>query len=84
MQSDRELAADITRRVGLGTLPREHRARIYAGHGDARSQCDICKRPIGRDEILYEVVFAAEPTSRPLLMHLRCHDLWRRAAGESG
>jgi len=53
------------------SLPRQERARTWAGHGSGAS-CDLCKHPIAAHEIEYEVELAEQV----LCFHLTCHRNW--------
>ena len=77
--SDAALLAAIRARLAGGILPsRQKDQKIYAGYGEDQP-CDCCGRPIGSNDVLYEIEVPGECT-KSLSMHLPCFDIW---VGES-
>jgi hypothetical protein len=67
------------RRIASGELPCPPAARTWGSRGSG-APCSLCARPIGTDEIEYEVAAidlreAAEP--RTVRFHLPCHAAWQ-------
>ena len=53
-EDQRRLTELIRQRLAEGSLPRFRGQRIYGGRGDG-ARCGCCDRPVGPDEIQYDV-----------------------------
>lgn len=62
-------------RIAKGDLPCEPVARIWGGYGTGQL-CALCRDPIQRDQIEYEV--ERMPAGRDnLLFHMICQSVWQ-------
>jgi hypothetical protein len=62
-------------RMGSGQLPRHPAARMWGSHGHC-APCALCGRPIGPDEIEYEVEMRINEAPDTLHFHRACHSVW--------
>jgi hypothetical protein len=61
-----------------GKIPANRPERTWGGPG-VGAQCTICGRPVGRDELEFEVEFARDgdvPSLDKFHLHLRCFAAW--------
>jgi hypothetical protein len=65
----------VRARIDDGRLTYDPPANVWGGQGTG-ALCEVCGKPIGPDEIEYEVQLVAY---RPLIcrLHFRCHAAWR-------
>ena len=81
--SDAALLAAIRARLAGGILPsRQKDQKIYAGYGEDQP-CDCCGRPIGSNDVLYEIEVPGE-CAKSLAMHLPCFEIWARESRMGG
>lgn len=66
-------------RIATGELPCSPTAPTWGSRGSG-APCSLCKRPIGTEEIEYEVA-AVDPRgiaeATPVRFHLTCHAAWQ-------
>jgi hypothetical protein len=78
-----ELTEKAEQAVMLGHLPRPPAdGNVLAGPG-CGACCDLCARPISKDDLEFEVVLTNNP-SHLLHFHFRCEQAWRDAAACCG
>jgi hypothetical protein len=77
--SDESLLREKAREViETGTLPNRRPDRTWAGRG-VGAECAICRAPVTRDEIEYEIEFARNGDDSGLdsyHVHVRCLEAW--------
>jgi len=80
--NQKELRALIRERVRTGQLPPVLDGRTFGGRG-SNTACDCCGQTIKRDDIEYEVQFAASVTQmgRSFIAHMQCHWIWWEESG---
>ncbi len=64
--------------IQSGKMPAQRPDRTWGGPG-VGAACAICERPVGRDELEFEVQFAHDGDSPGLdkfHLHLRCFAAW--------
>ena len=64
--------------IQSGKVPSQRPDRTWGGPG-VGARCAICERPVGRDELEFEVQFAHDGDSPGLdkfHLHLRCFAAW--------
>lgn len=78
-----EMRASILRRIHAGLLPLGPGDRTYGGYGDGRL-CDACERPIGPNEVQYEVDCAGDTSThkQTIILHRHCHSVWLELKSE--
>ena len=62
-------------RIESGQLPCDPAARLWGSHGSGAA-CALCGRPIGPDEIEYEVETRIKGAPDALHFHRACHSVW--------
>jgi hypothetical protein len=68
----------IIARLRDGVLPRAPADKLYGGVG-SNTTCACCDGPISRDQLEFEVEFAASPPDTPqmvVVMHPQCLRVW--------
>jgi hypothetical protein len=72
-----DVRAKIVTRLRDGELPRAPANRLYGGLG-SDSTCACCDRMISRNQLEFEVEFAAMAVGTPdkVVMHPQCLRLW--------
>ncbi len=71
---EHELRLEARRRIAAGQLPCDPHHSMWAGTGEGLP-CSICDRPIGENQIEYELQFDGE--IRPIYrFHRICHQAW--------
>jgi hypothetical protein len=65
-------------RIESGELPCDTSARMWGSHGSG-APCALCGRPIGPDEIEYEVETRVKGKADTLQFHRLCHSIWHSA-----
>jgi hypothetical protein len=68
------LRREARRRVAEGRLPCEAQQYLWAGAGEGQP-CSLCDRPIGAQQIEYELQFKAAPVAM-VRFHRICHQAW--------
>jgi hypothetical protein len=61
-------------RLQRGELPDQVQQYMWAGAGDGQS-CSLCDRPIGSQQIEYELQFNTQPVT-VCRFHRICHQAW--------
>jgi hypothetical protein len=64
--------------IDSGKLPNRTPDRTWGGPG-VGAECSVCGRPVGRDEMEFEIEFAHDGTMPGLdkfHVHLRCFAVW--------
>ena len=62
-------------RIESGQLPCDPSARMWGSRGSGAT-CVLCGRPIGPDEIEYEVEMRINGAPDTLQFHRACHAVW--------
>ena len=65
-------------RIESGQLPCDPSARMWGSRGSG-AECALCGRPIGPNEIEYEVEMRVNGTTDTLQFHRVCHSVWHTA-----
>ena len=50
--------------------------RTWAGRGGLGSQCDLCRRPIGADQVEFELELETAEGVQTIKLHFDCHEQW--------
>jgi hypothetical protein len=88
MPDESILRAQARTVVQQGKLPARAPDRTWGGSG-VGAPCQICERPVGKDEMEFEIEFARDgdnPGLDKFHVHIRCFAAWefeRRHAAES-
>lgn len=75
---ERALHTLAKERISTGALPRAVGESIWAGPGTGRV-CVLCNKPIGSEQIEYEIQQLGGPSFR---FHIRCHAIWQLALSD--
>lgn len=74
---DSELPARVRTLLAAGKLPCEDASGLWGGTGNSEPCC-VCRRPIGPDEITFDLLFRTSAGDIDLHMHPRCHVVWEQ------
>jgi hypothetical protein len=72
---DSELPARVRALLAAGKLPCVDASGLWGGTGNSEPCC-VCWRPIGSDEIAFDLLFRTSTGDIDLHMHPRCHAIW--------
>ncbi len=77
MSNENTLRKNVREAIEAGRLPNQGPARMWGGPG-VGARCTICERPIGRDEVEFELQFARDGNSGlgNHHLHVRCFAAW--------
>ncbi len=83
--SEDELGRLAKRRIEAGELPCYVVTHMWGSHGSGGC-CALCHRPIGIEEIEYEVASdpEADQAAVTLCFHLGCHAIWQAECARAG
>jgi hypothetical protein len=74
--NETELGRAVRERLARGQLPQERTGRVWGGHGTGQP-CAVCDRPIGQDEVEYEVQLPLNGAVRSFRFHIPCQAAWQ-------
>jgi hypothetical protein len=77
MSDENTLRKSACEAIQAGKLPNRAPTHVWGGQG-VGARCTICDRPIGHDEVEFELQFAGDGGSGPdnLHVHPRCFAAW--------
>jgi hypothetical protein len=79
-----EVRQKVVARLQDGKLPRQAPNRLWGGPG-VNAPCSVCDRPVGPDEMEFEVQFARDggaPHFDVYHVHTRCYAVWELVRGD--
>jgi hypothetical protein len=79
----REKAREL---IETGKLPNRRPDRMWGGHGDG-ADCPVCRAPVTREEVEYELEFERKGDDRALdtyHFHIDCLRVWESERAVSG
>lgn len=88
MSDEKALRGQAREAIRAGTLPRRRPERMWGGPGGG-APCALCRKPVGSDEIEFELQFTSGEGAGAANyhVHLRCLAAWeleRHSGGSNG
>lgn len=75
-QLETELRLTARERIAKGQLPSQTPAQIWAGNGSGQP-CALCRKPIQREEVEFEIEDRSDGAARTLRFHQVCESVWQ-------
>ena len=72
---DESIRTLIRRKLRDGRLPLASISRFWGGPADGEI-CDVCDRPITKQQLVLEGIGSLRSDKKPIHFHLRCFELW--------
>jgi hypothetical protein len=74
---ENELRGKARELITQGRLPCYQPTRMWGGNGTGQLQCSLCDRPIGCDEVEYEIEHDRDGSRLVNRFHFLCHAAWQ-------